>query len=372
MKQLFFTLAVAWLVVSSGLAGPPQIVWSENTSYGLRTVALSADGSRVAAGVYYNVFALSATNGALLRLISVGNNVPTGVALSSNGNLVFAGMGDEQTRLWRISDGALVWGYPGGNKTIYGVDMSTDGLYCANTTDYRINRRSAATGAGYPVGPHEDTSTCVSFSPNSQRIASGSSDFTARVWRTSDGAAMQTMTGHEGGLYSVAFSPDGALLATTSGDGTAKIWNVTNGVCLQTIPSGGDMARFTANGELLVTLTDTVFNLWRVSDGRHVASMEGTGAVRFDIARTGRYFVYGTLNGVVTLAYMPLMLDTITRQGNETVLQWQGGSGLYQVQTNASFATNGWQNLGPATTNTIATNVSTATRFFRVQSLPNP
>ena len=31
-----------------------------------------------------------------------------------------------------------------------------------------------------------------------------------------------------------------------------------------------------------------------------------------------------------------------------------------------------WQNLGGSTTNTTATNISSSTLFFRVQSLPNP
>lgn len=67
-----------------------------------------------------------------------------------------------------------------------------------------------------------------------------------------------------------------------------------------------------------------------------------------------------------------LFLDRITRTNDQTILHWQGGSGLYQLQARTNLTTDTWQNLGPATTNTSATNMDAVTRFFRVQSLPEP
>ena len=69
---------------------------------------------------------------------------------------------------------------------------------------------------------------------------------------------------------------------------------------------------------------------------------------------------------------MRVTIGTITRSGHETIYQWQGGSGLHQLQSNTNLTTNGWQNVGTPTTNTVATNVSPSSLFFRVQSLPNP
>jgi len=67
-----------------------------------------------------------------------------------------------------------------------------------------------------------------------------------------------------------------------------------------------------------------------------------------------------------------LFLDHITRTNDQTILHWQGGSGLYQLQSRTNLTTDAWQNLGPATTNTSATNFNSSTTFYRVQSLPNP
>ncbi|KAL7920860.1 hypothetical protein ACQKWADRAFT_152275 [Trichoderma austrokoningii] len=49
----------------------------------------------------------------------------------------------------------------------------------------------------------------VVFSPNGQRLASGSYDSTVRVWDANSGACLQTLEGHSGRVSSVVFSPNG-------------------------------------------------------------------------------------------------------------------------------------------------------------------
>ena len=364
-----FTAFVAPLRAQSG----PDIIWTTNAHQGSYGISFSGNSALVVSGGgEQSVKVWSVTNGSLVRSFGIISTGPGSVGLSSNGSLVAAGMGNGQFRMWRLSDGALQWFSSPGGGGIYSLAFAPNDSYCANQTGDYINRRNPATGSGYIFSGHESTVHGVAFSPDSTLLASASGDATARIWRVSDGATLQILTGHGGGLYSVDFSPDGRFLATTSGDGTARLWNVTNGVCERIIESGGDSAQFSANGQLLLTLTDGLFQIWRVSDGQRVGTIVNTGAVKFDVAKNGQYFAYGTSGGDVVLARLPVTLDTITRTGNQTILHWQGGSGLYQLQSNTNFTTTGWQNLGPATTNTVATNVSPSTLFFRVQSLPNP
>jgi tetratricopeptide (TPR) repeat protein len=75
----------------------------------------------------------------------------------------------------------------------------------------------------------------VAWSPDGQRLATGSWDGTAKVWDAAGGRELLKLKGHTDRLWSVAWSPDGTRLATGSSDGTAKVWEVAGGRELLTL-----------------------------------------------------------------------------------------------------------------------------------------
>ncbi|KAL6904000.1 hypothetical protein GGI43DRAFT_308616 [Trichoderma evansii] len=79
---------------------------------------------------------------------------------------------------------------------------------------------------------HDDWVSSVVFSPDGQRLASGSVDETIRVWDANSGACLQTLEGHDDWVSSVGFSLSG-LLASGSGDKTVRLWDINSGACLQ-------------------------------------------------------------------------------------------------------------------------------------------
>lgn len=64
------------------------------------------------------------------------------------------------------------------------------------------------------------------FSPNCQRIVTGSDDSTARLWDGASGQHLATLQGHTGSVESAAFSPDGQRIVTASADHTARVFRV--------------------------------------------------------------------------------------------------------------------------------------------------
>ena len=72
----------------------------------------------------------------------------------------------------------------------------------------------------------------VAFSPNGNKLASGSSDNTIRLWDVASGQPLRALEGHQDAVSCVAFSPDGKHIASGSLDGTIRLWDVTSGRCL--------------------------------------------------------------------------------------------------------------------------------------------
>jgi WD40 repeat protein len=72
----------------------------------------------------------------------------------------------------------------------------------------------------------------VTFSPDSQRIASASSDGTISLWNPATGEVVAgPFTGHTDSVYSVAFSPDGKHVTSASADRAIRMWDVATGEC---------------------------------------------------------------------------------------------------------------------------------------------
>src|SRR5437667_12906614 len=69
----------------------------------------------------------------------------------------------------------------------------------------------------------------LAFSPDGQRLASGSRDSTVKVWEVATGKEVFTLRGHTEPVFSVAFSPNGRRLASSSYDRTVKLWDARTG-----------------------------------------------------------------------------------------------------------------------------------------------
>ncbi len=76
----------------------------------------------------------------------------------------------------------------------------------------------------------------LAISPDGQRLASTSSDRTARLWsipamfRGEDDPLLATLIGHRYYVTHADFSPDGRLLATAGNDGTVRVWDVEGAI----------------------------------------------------------------------------------------------------------------------------------------------
>lgn len=70
--------------------------------------------------------------------------------------------------------------------------------------------------------PFKGAVTGAAFSPEGKRIASPSTDKTARVWDAESGSELARVA-RDKWIAGVAFSPDGGRIATATRDGTARV-----------------------------------------------------------------------------------------------------------------------------------------------------
>ena len=80
--------------------------------------------------------------------------------------------------------------------------------------------------------------SCVAFSPNAARIATGGDAI--EIWNASNGARLRTLRGHNGRVLSIAFTPDGKRIVSGSKDQTVKLWEVDSGYETLTLDVGAE------------------------------------------------------------------------------------------------------------------------------------
>jgi WD40 repeat protein len=124
----------------------------------------------------------------------------------------------------------------------------------------------ATTKAVSLVG-HKGSIESLVFSPDGERLATGSNDGTAKIWDVRTGTLVRDLKGHTNTVFRVAFDPaDPSRVATASADGMARIWDSDTGkslVILTGHKSAVNSIAFSPDGKRVVTASwDGSVILW--------------------------------------------------------------------------------------------------------------
>ena len=202
------------------------------------------------------LFGVDASGGDLLD----GGGFPAnGVAFSADGTQLVASAMGYNVRAFDVATGEIIANeYPDDlDGSLYTIAFDPAGETVALAAGDAMNvydfegreRRFQALG-------HTGSIAQIAYSPDGARIATASSDGTARLWDAGDGGFLVALEGHAGAVTSVSWTADGAELFTASEDGTVRRWNAATGEALGTVythEGGGPMvAALNPQGQLLV------------------------------------------------------------------------------------------------------------------------
>ena len=300
------------------LVGRKARIWNLDTGTAVRelraglsakplTVAFSPDGTRLATSSSDKTARIWDASTGELQLQRVHGAVAA-LAFSPDGTRLATGSSDETARIWHITTGkqqlqvthhlpmkqvrklarkqlagtmagAVTFGrIP--DATVWAVAFSPDGTRLATgSSDKTARIWDASTGELQLQLVHGSAVAALAFSPDGIRLATGSSRF-ARVWDMGTGQPQLQVT-HDSAVLAVAFSPDAARLLSASGI-NARIWDATTGkqqrevtyryqqtylTRVMYVTGGLAVVAFSPDGTRLATCDDKTAQIWDVAGG---------------------------------------------------------------------------------------------------------
>lgn len=165
-----------------------------------------------------------------------------------------------------------------------GLAVSTDGKTVAASGEEGTVRMMSLSASGRltVLKTLKSPSSVLAFSPKGNFLAAAGSDYTGRLWDTTDPSRPKQLTvlnGQSLGFDALAFSADGDTLATGAGDNTIQLWDISDPVRPR-------------QGSLLTGHTYSVTSLAFAPDRGTLASAGADGATR---AEKGADSTNGTL-----------------------------------------------------------------------------
>jgi eukaryotic-like serine/threonine-protein kinase len=195
-------------------------------------VAFHPDGATLAAldgsGGSGGVTVLNAATGALVARLRVSARHDTkALAYSPDGRwLAGVGTDDKTVCLFDAHTYQPSAQFPGHDGRVRAVTFSLDSRRVAScSSDHTVRVWQIDGGACQVLRGHTDDVFAVAFHPDGTRLASAGRDRAVWLWDLARGEEVARLQGHTNYVWSLAFCPDGTTLASGSGDRTVRLWD---------------------------------------------------------------------------------------------------------------------------------------------------
>jgi len=232
-------------------------------------------------------------------------------SFSPDGKRIISGSGDETIKVWDAETGREIISICH-NSPVYTCALSPDNKSIVSGSKYNLQIWEANTGKESITlqGNMRDITTCT-FSPDSKRIVAEGFDGiintrTLKIWDAKTGREINSLIGHTAKVTCCAYSPDGRWIASGSKDYTVKLWDAEK--CSEILTFKGSVLvfalAFSPDSKRIVSNDGVQLNLWNPNNGRRITIFRGEHAfniISCAFSPDGKQIVSGSVDKTLKL-----------------------------------------------------------------------
>jgi WD40 repeat protein len=197
-----------------------------------------------------------------------------------NSNLFVSASYDRSVTLWKAGSLKKFWTMKKHWHWVSCVRFSPDGTKVASgSSDGFVIISDAHSGKAIDKFDCKSTVNCLDFLSDGGHLVCGLLNRTLQLWNIKTKECVKVFKGHKAPVYSCAVSPDGSIIVSGDGSNVIKLWDRVTGECKQTWKEHNWTVHCLfcskSGKKILSGSKDNTAILWNVNDGSVIRKFEG-------------------------------------------------------------------------------------------------